>query len=225
MEATHHEGEVTDVPRNFKKWVGKNEGRIASAKKLPNFLKDNEQYWKGKKNTWKEKTDKAEKERQKSLADYHLIKSYYRGSVYVHNLVSSDDSDYNKLVEVADFFARQGKEVRLTPKRKWHSEFDYDSIYGSLKGTPYYGKCPDMQVDKVWYEHEGFVSKKPKNALRNMLNDGLVQSNRLVIDKPELTEAYIKRSIRNHISNGAVIDELWLKEGENLKLVYKKSEE
>lgn len=36
---------VTDVPDGFKQWVADNEERIARAKTLPYFLRDNEQYW------------------------------------------------------------------------------------------------------------------------------------------------------------------------------------
>ena len=45
MDAAHHQGEVTDVPGNFKKWVKDNSGRIEHAKRMPNFLKDNGKYW------------------------------------------------------------------------------------------------------------------------------------------------------------------------------------
>ena len=38
------EGEVKDVPGEFNKWVKDNEERIAKAKSLPYFLKDNQQY-------------------------------------------------------------------------------------------------------------------------------------------------------------------------------------
>lgn len=38
------EGEVKDVPENFKDWVQDNEERISNAKSLPYFMKDNEKY-------------------------------------------------------------------------------------------------------------------------------------------------------------------------------------
>lgn len=219
-------GKQTQMPEAFTTWMKDNEQRIASAKKLPYFLEDNRRWWEVKKENTAANASKAMPVSSvKQVKDYSAIKAYENGGrVYVHNLVSDKDSDYKKLVDVADFFAKEGKEVRLTPKKQWHSEFDYDSIYGSLKGTKYYGKCPDLSVGGLWYEHEGFSSSKPKNALRNMLNDGLKQSNRLVIDKPRLSDAYIKRSIHNHIINGADIREVWLKEGKELRLIYKKSE-
>ena len=71
-----------------------------------------------------------------------------------------------------------------------------------------------------------FTSANPKNALRNMLTDGLRQSDRLIIDEPDLTEAYMKRVIRNRISDGQDIQEVWLrKQDGGLSLLYKKSEE
>ena len=104
-------------------------------------------------------------------------------------------------------------------------KFRYECIYGSLIGTKYEGKCPDLEIDGNWYEHEGFVTNKPKNALRNMFNDGLIQSNRLIFDKPDLTDAFIKRSITRRIKEGQDIEEVWLKEGDKIRLLYKKSEE
>ena len=58
-----------------------------------------------------------------------------------------------------------------------------------------------------------------------MINDGLKQSGRLVIDKPDLTEAYMKRVIRQRIKDGQDIKEIWLKVGSEMQLLYKKSEE
>ena len=72
-----------------------------------------------------------------------------------------------------------------------------------------------------WYEHEGFISKQPKNAFRNMLNDGLKQSDKLIIDKPDLTDAYMKRVIRQRVKDGQAIKEVWIKEGEKITLLIK----
>ena len=58
-----------------------------------------------------------------------------------------------------------------------------------------------------------------------MLNHGLKQSNRLIIDKPNLTEAYMKRIIRQRIKDGQDIEEIWIKEDSELRILYKKFEE
>lgn len=72
------------------------------------------------------------------------------GSVTVYNTIDRTTDDYNRILCCALFFAREGHTVVMTPK------FDvpfknpaYDIIYGSLKGTPYYGKCPDLRIDGV----------------------------------------------------------------------------
>lgn len=154
---------------------------------------------------------------------FDVVKRFENGgSIAVHQLVSSDDHDYNKLIEIATFFAESGHEVRLTPKMTRPPKFMYRNIYESLMGTAYEGKCPDLWVDGKWYEHEGFISSKPKNAFRNMMNDGLKQSDRLIIDKPELTDAYMKRVIYQRVKDGQMISEVWLKEGENIRILYKK---
>ena len=54
---------------------------------------------------------------------------------------------------------------------------------GTLRGTPYYGKCPDLIVDGVWYEHEAFTKPNPKSNFSNMLRRGLSQSDRIIINK------------------------------------------
>ena len=58
-----------------------------------------------------------------------------------------------------------------------------------------------------------------------MLNDGLKQSDSLIIDRPNLTDAYMKRVIKQRIMNGHAIKEIWIKEDSGIKILYKKSEE
>lgn len=149
-----------------------------------------------------------------------------KGTVTVHRLINRNDSDFNTLNEIATFFAREkGAEVILTPKMSRPPKFQYECIYGSLVGTKYERKCPDLLINGKWYEHEGFTSTNPKNAFKNMLNHDLKQSDRLIIDKPNLTDAYMKRVIRQRIKDGHTIEEVWIKEGAELKLLYKKFEE
>ena len=146
---------------------------------------------------------------------YDIIKTENGGEIRISNLVNRKDSDFQSLYEDAMFFAKQGKVASLTPKKRRYTLFEYDCYYSSLKGTPFYGKCPDLNIDGVWYEHEGFTSDNPKRALRNMLNHGLKQCGRLIIDKPDLTDSYIKRIIGNKISINPNIKEVWIKISEN----------
>ena len=58
-----------------------------------------------------------------------------------------------------------------------------------------------------------------------MLNNGLEQSDRLIIDKPNLTDAYMKRVIRQRVKDSQTIEEIWIKDGSEIRLLYKKFEE
>lgn len=108
------------------------------------------------------------------------------GVVQIHKNVNPKDSDYTKLIQVAEHFTKEGGYVLLTPKMHNVRSKEYDTIYGSLKGTKFYGKCPDICKNGVWYEHEGFTTDNAKKAFGHMLSHGLKQSNRLVIEEPEL---------------------------------------
>jgi SPP1 gp7 family putative phage head morphogenesis protein len=147
------------------------------------------------------------------------------GRIEVSNLVNRNDSDFNKIMDVAKHFANTGEEVIITPKKSRPSKFQYDCIYGDLKDTIYYGKCPDLKVGDKWYEHEGFVSDKPKRAFNNMLNHGLKQSDRIIIDRPNITERFMLRSILNRISLGANISEVLLRNSDgSITPLYKKTD-
>lgn len=147
------------------------------------------------------------------------------GKIRIHHLVSKVDTDYAKLFSIAECFALDGKDVTLVPKMKRPHQFEYYTIYNALKGTPYDGKCPDMLVDGKWYEYEGFITANPKRAFSNMLNRGLKQSDRIIIDWPNMTDAYMKRVIHQRVFEGQQIEEVWILEGYNLRLLYKKSGE
>lgn len=161
---------------------------------------------------------------QCEIQRFNVVKVFDNGGkVSVHQLVSSDDSDYDKLIEVATFFAKTfGEDVKLTPRMKRPQKFVYQNVYHSLMGTEYEGKCPDLLVGTKWYEHEGFVTDNAKRAFSNMMNHGLEQSSRIIIDKPELTDRFMLRSIINRVQNGQHIDEVWVRNNNGeIKLLYK----
>lgn len=148
-----------------------------------------------------------------------------KGSIEINHLVNRADSDFNRLMQVAKFFAKDGARVSLTPKMTRPSKFEYDCVYGSLRGTAYYGKCPDLKIGDYWYEHEGFTTDNPKRAFSNMMSHGLKQSDRLIIDRPDLTERYMFRSILGRVERGENIQEVWLRNKDgNLELLYKKTD-
>ncbi|WP_290095017.1 phage head morphogenesis protein [Paramuribaculum intestinale] len=148
-----------------------------------------------------------------------------KGTIEISHLVDRNDNDYSRLMQVAQHFAKDGSHVVLTPKMTRPAKFEYDCVYGSLRGTPYDGKCPDLKIDGLWYEHEGFVTDNPKRAFNNMMNHGLKQSGRLIIDRPELTDRFMLRSIQNRINLGINVEEVWLRENNGMiRLLYKKTD-
>lgn len=56
-----------------------------------------------------------------------------------------------------------------------------------------------------------------------MLKHGFEQSDKLIIEQPNLTDTYILARIFERISNlGENISEVWIKEVDNIRLIYQK---
>lgn len=154
------------------------------------------------------------------------VKSYRNGGeIHTYpDLINEAASDYKQVWESADFFAAKGDKMVILPKAKHKEDPIYKSIYQALEGTKYYGKCPDLLRNGQFYEHEGFTTPDPKNALKNMLNRGVKQSSKIIIEKCGVTERYLKNNIYARIKQGQDISEVWEKDGKKLKLVFKKTE-
>ena len=148
-----------------------------------------------------------------------------KGTISINRNINRSDNDFERLMDVARHFAKDGAEVKLTPKMTRPPRFQYECVYADLIGTKFEGKCPDLNVDGKWYEHEGFVTDNPKRALKNMLNDGLKQANRLIIDQPDLTDRYILHNILVRKKQGQDIKEVWIRDKEgHLRCVYKEKQ-
>lgn len=144
------------------------------------------------------------------------------GCVVVFNSIDRETDDFQRILSCAKHFAKQGKLSIMTPKLDVpYKNPAYDKIYGSLKGTPYYGKCPDLMVNGQGYEHEGYITENHKHALKNMLKHGLIQSDKIIIDKTNLTDNYIKARIKGKILEGKKVAEVWIRDGDTLALIYK----
>ena len=144
------------------------------------------------------------------------------GKVIAYKSINYDTEDFQKIFFCASFFAKQGHTVTITPKLNATLKNPaYKIIYGNLLNTQYYGKCPDFEVNGTFYEHEGYQSSNMKKAFRNMLNHGSKQSNRIIVDDCGLTTGYMLRSIASRITIGIEIKEIWIRNGENLRLLYK----
>lgn len=69
-----------------------------------------------------------------------------KGLIRINRLVNQNDNDYNKLYQIAEYFADKGSVVELAPKMSCSSNFEYESLYYDLIGTKYEGKCPDLKL-------------------------------------------------------------------------------
>lgn len=155
-----------------------------------------------------------------------VVKTFKNGgSVEAYANIDKTTDDYKRIEKAAMEFARKGDIVVITPKFDSPQNCpDYDAIYGSLKGTNYYGKCPDLKIGEVWYEHEGFTGNKPKNSFRNMCNHGFKQSDKIVIEDCGLTDGYMLRSIAGQIKSGTIISEVIIHSKNGNRVLYKKTE-
>lgn len=139
---------------------------------------------------------------------------------YYPNLTDKKASDYKDVLTCCKHFTSTTTDkIILLPAVK-RADL-YEQIYKDIKGTIYEGKCPDFKVGKHYYELEGYDTKDPVNALKNMLNRGLKQSNKVIITKCGATERQFNRSIRSRLKAGQDISEVWELDGNKLTLRFK----
>ena len=148
-------------------------------------------------------------------------------------MVDQTASDFEKVKACCDYFARQGAKTLITPRfSETVTNPDYVLIYASLKGTPYWGKCPDFCVDGVWYEHEGFDenkdfnahNKKIGNTFSKMIKRGIKQSDRIIVEDCGVGLRWAKKVLFNRVNfENQNITEVYLRTSDGLELLYKGS--
>ena len=144
-----------------------------------------------------------------------VIKEYPNGGkIIISNLVNMEGSDYERVYNCCDFFAKQGKETIILPR--FNSPLNdvlYRRLFADLEGTPYWGKCPDFKVGNKFYEHEGHNNST--NSVSNMIKRGLKQSDCIVVDYDEqlYTIGHLKKLIKFSIKEGKQISEVWILKG------------
>ena len=158
-----------------------------------------------------------------------MFKTYKRykngGEVLIHSEVDRKLSDYRALLTIAIFFAKEGKSVKLNPEIHFKSN-EYKEIYGSLFGTLFERKCPDLTVNGKYYEYESFVPPFKKGKVSNMISNGLKQASRIILDNNRgCSNRYILANIYNRLKDKSFkqdINEVWLYEKGKVRLIYKK---
>ena len=155
-----------------------------------------------------------------------MFKTYKKykngGEVLIPKDINKKASDYKHLITIANIFAKEGKATKLTPVVHFKSD-EYKQIYGSLIGTIYDRKCPDLQIDGIFYEFENYTPPFKKIKISHMLNSGLKQSSRIIINNSKgASDRYVKRLIYDRINNNIPVEELWIYEKGNVRLLFKK---
>ena len=128
-------------------------------------------------------------------------------------------TDYDDILAVAECLAENGHEVKILHAVHYKDPL-YRKVFGELIGTRYYRKCPDLLVNGEFVEYESYTSNQPKNALRNMLHNGLAQSDRVIIRHCNLTDGYVIQQVRGQIQNGVPVLGIWAFDGKKVKLIY-----
>lgn len=141
------------------------------------------------------------------------------GKIWLMLGLDRTGSDYKDILAIANCLAKSGHEVRILHAVHYKDPL-YREVFGELIGTRYYRKCPDLLVDGNYVEYESYKSDQPKNAFRNMLHNGLAQSDMIIIRNCNLTDGYMSQQIRGQIQNSVPVSKVWLFNGKTLRLLF-----
>jgi hypothetical protein len=156
---------------------------------------------------------------------YKLHKKYKNGGqVLIHPLLDKKKSDYKAILNIAHQFAKRGRIVKLPPVVHFKSE-EYQQIYEALAGTKYDWKCPDLQIDDLFYEYEGFMPLFSTRKLSRMLVHGAKQSSHIIINNNKgASDTYLRRYIHSRQKQIDDLDEIWAYEKGEIRLLFKKQQ-
>jgi antitoxin component YwqK of YwqJK toxin-antitoxin module len=158
--------------------------------------------------------------------NFHIYKEFNNGGRIEIMNDYKKANDYNDLITIARYFAIDAKVVQM-PTPIHYKDKIYNEVYGKLKDTPYYKKCPDLIIDGQFYEYESYLPPFKKNKIHNMYSNGFKQSDRIIINNNKgTTKAYLlnqlyRRFIENKTFNGN-IKELLIYEKGKLITLYKR---
>lgn len=152
---------------------------------------------------------------------FTLYKDYPSGGkIWLMMGSNSTDSDFNDILTIAERLATNGHEVKLLHAVHYKDPL-YRVIFGELIGTRYYRKCPDLLIDGDYYEYESYNTSNSKNAFRNMMHNGLSQSDNIILRHCNLSDGYMLRAIKGYLQINLSIARVMIFDGENVRLLYK----
>jgi len=162
-----------------------------------------------------------------------LIEYPNGGKIEVYQQVDKSASDFKNVLACCEYFAMQGAHTIIYPRFvDTIGNPLYEDTFSSLKGTKYWGKCPDFTVDGVWYEHEGYDVAKDLSELKKradtfcwMMKRGVKQSERIIVEDCKVGRFYAKRTIYNRVQyEHQNISEVYIRTDAGLELLYKKED-
>ena len=133
--------------------------------------------------------------------------------------IDTSGSDYEEILIIANCLAEVGHEVKVLHAVHYKDNL-YREVFGELVGTRYYRKCPDLLVDGNFFEYESYTTDQPKKAFRNMLHNGLAQSDHIILRQCNLTDGYMIQQIHGQIINGIPVSSVWLFNGREIRPIY-----
>ena len=160
-----------------------------------------------------------------------LIQYPNGGEIDIYAMVNTSASDYKNVLACCEYFAMQGAYVIIYPRFvDTIGNLIYEKIFASLKGTQYWGKCPDFTINGAWYEHEGYDTAKDlsdplkrASTFNKMMTRGVKQSDRIIVEECFVGRNYAKRNIfkRIHLEKQK-ISEVYIRAENGFELLYKK---
>ena len=156
-----------------------------------------------------------------------MFKTYKKdkngGAVLIHPDVSKKQSDYKDLLTIANVFAKRGETVMLNPEVHFKSN-EYKQIFGSLIGTVYERKCPDLKIGDLFYEYKSYIPPFKTEKISNMINKGTKQSSRIIINNSKGTsDRFILRNIKERMDDKNFkyeINEVWVYEKGKIRQLF-----
>jgi len=159
-----------------------------------------------------------------------LIQYPNGGKIDIYKFVDKSANDYTNVFKCCEYFAMQGAHTIIYPQFSVTiGNISYEHIFVSLKGTQYWGRCPDFTVNGVWYEHEGFdTSEKFTDPLkraykfRKMMKRGVKQSDRIIVEDTGVWRHWAKRNVHDRVHRDKQnITEVYIRTDDGLELIYK----
>ena len=161
------------------------------------------------------------------MEDFILYKTFPSGgTVSVMTGLDKTSSDYNDLLSIACCFAREGKDVKILASVHYRDPM-YSRIFGSLIGSRYERKCPDLLVDGLFFEYESYNRPFRSKKISHMIRRGYTQASRIIIDNNKgASDRFIINGVLNRLNDKSFkyeIIELLVYEKGNVRSLYKKS--